>query len=137
MSNIIVPENPFWKVFKRFGRDEIIAMIFNISGTAIIAYILANRPDISIAMKLFLISIAGPVIEKIGFYPAHLYQGYKEYIGTDKSLFKCLKFSLKNGSVSLIEDLFVAENIFLGRLPKNVMVYWLIGTNYIIIQKKL
>jgi len=60
---IMLPGSPFWSVFRRFGRDELIAMIINVIGTAIVNFF--------IAIPLIL-SIAGPILEKIGFFPAHL-----------------------------------------------------------------
>lgn len=125
--SIILPENPFWKVFKRFGRDEMISLIFNVIGTVIIAYIIKQNQNFSEGFKIFLISIAGPIVEKIGFYPAHLYEGWKEWkLDKSKKLGKCLWSSFKNGSVSLLEDLLIHDPVYIGLMYLGQTVY--IGT---------
>lgn len=110
---IIKPENPFWKVFKRFGRDEVIALVFNVIGTVIIAAIVNANTEMANGMKIFLISIAGPVIEKLGFYPAHLYEGWKIYKRDGGKLRSGLWRGIKNGSVSLLEDLLVHDPVYI------------------------
>ena len=64
---IKLPGSPFWNVFKRFGRDEIIALFVNVLGTSIAGIWIFNN---------LLLSIIGPVIEKIGFFPGHFHEVY-------------------------------------------------------------
>ena len=40
---IELPENPYWEVFKRFGKDEFIALIINALGTAGMSCFLKSR----------------------------------------------------------------------------------------------
>jgi hypothetical protein len=88
--HIILPQSPFWKVFKRFGRDELIFLIFNVTGTILIANIVKNNPHFSFGFKTFLIAIGGPIIEKIGFYPYHLYYGVIAFRNGHGTLKVCL-----------------------------------------------
>ena len=67
---IKIPGHPFWNVFKRFGRDEFIALITNLVGTFIV-YTFWSNP--------LLLALAGPILEKIGFFPAHFYEGWVVY----------------------------------------------------------
>jgi hypothetical protein len=115
---IVAPGSPFWNVFKRFGRDEAIAMVINVMGTAI-----AGMFSVSV---LFL-SIIGPIIEKIGFFPAHLTEAWKIYKTTPKdqreSLFFYLKKALKSGSISLAEDVFVHDPVYIALMFIGLNIY--------------
>lgn len=125
---IMIPENSFWKVFKRFGRDEVISLVFNLIGTVLIVHFITIHKDLSDGLKILLISIAGPVIEKLGFYPAHLYNGFKDWIKSKKnntkySLRSCLWSSLKNGSISLLEDLIIHDPVYIGLMLLGQSIY--------------
>ncbi len=115
---IKVPGNPFWNVFKRFGRDEAIAMVINVLGTAIIA-LFATNP--------LLLSVAGPVIEKIGFFPAHIKEALGVYKTTPKKSRKSrsyyLKRAFKGGLTSLVEDLLVHDPIYIGLMFVGLTFY--------------
>jgi hypothetical protein len=113
-KTIVLPENSFWKVFKRFGRDEVISMFFNVIGTIVIFKVLKNYYIHTDPTFLFLVSISGPIIEKIGFYPAHFYDAYKVY-KTNKlcGYWKQCKIAIKNGSVSLLEDILIHDPVYI------------------------
>lgn len=106
---IIIPGSPFWTIFKRFGRDEIIAMIINVIVTAIAAFFFNST---------IILSLAGPVFEKIGFFPAHFKEAYDIYKTTPKRIRKPLKHYLsnafKNSSKSLTEDIFVHDPVYVA-----------------------
>ena len=104
---IRLPGSPFWNVFKRFGRDEAIALLVSIAGTILVSFFTAST---------VILAFAGPIIEKIGFFPAHIYEAVVLYRSTPiaerKSFAKYLSGAFKDGSVSLAEDIFVHDPIY-------------------------
>lgn len=107
---IRMPGNPFWNVFKRFGRDEAISMVINVAGTAIV-----NMASTSTTV----LSLTGPIVEKIGFFPAHIYESIKIYKTTPtnkrKSYGHYLKKAFKGGFTSLAEDILVHDPVYIYR----------------------
>lgn len=105
---IKLPGSPFWTVFKRFGRDEGIAMITNIIGTAIASFFTSS--------PLF-ISISGPIFEKIGFFPGHFKDAWTVYKTTPETNRKKLSFyfwkAVRGGSVSLAEDVVIHDPVYI------------------------
>src|SRR3989338_10901706 len=101
---IHVPGNPYVEVFQRFGRDEAIAGILNIAGTAGIS-LLTQSPVI--------LSLAGPLIEKLGFFPAHFKEAWDVYRTTPEEnrepLANYIKRALNGGSTSLLEDVLIHD----------------------------
>jgi hypothetical protein len=114
---IKLPASPFWTVFKRFGRDEAIAMVVNIVGTAITSFFTSN--------PLFL-SVSGPILEKIGFFPAHFREAWIVYKTTPEPQRKDLSFyfwrALKGGSISLAEDIVIHDPVYIGLMYLGIMV---------------
>jgi len=112
------PGSPFWLVFKRFGRDEMIAMLINIIGTAI-AGIATSNP-------IFL-AVAGPIFEKIGFFPAHFWEARKVYNTTPVERRKSQKFyfwmAVKGGGVSLAEDIIIHDPIYIVLMYMGLTIY--------------
>lgn len=105
---IRLPGSPFWNVFKRFGLDEMIALAINTIGTTIIGMF---------AVPMALLAFVGPVIEKIGFFPAHIVEAFKLHRSIPKerrrSLGHYLWKAIKSGSVSLVEDLLVHDPLYI------------------------
>lgn len=101
---ISVPRHPFWTVLRRFGGDEIIAAIVNILATTVAA-VFSSSP--------LTLALAGPIVEKIGFFPAHLWEAWGIYRTTPprhrKKLRTYLRQAMAGGSVSLVEDLLVHD----------------------------
>jgi len=93
-GSIVLPENPFWEVFKRFGRDEVIALVINVLATALTAFLLKVFGT-STETTVLILALAGPVIEKIGFYPGHVWEARKEFRATPKKHRQPLKFYTK------------------------------------------
>ena len=106
---ISLPGSPFWNIFKRFGRDELIALFINVLGTAAAAVMFSN---------VWILVIAGPVVEKLGFFPAHFWEAWKIYSTTSdderKPLRHYVRRALKGGGVSLAEDILVHDPIYIG-----------------------
>ena len=65
---IFIPRHPFWTIFRRFGRDELLALVINVFATILAKIFFASA---------IILSIAGPIIEKIGFFPAPFYEARK------------------------------------------------------------
>lgn len=105
---IKVPQNPFWTVFKRFGRDEALAGIINIVSTMIVA--------LFTTVPIFL-ALAGPVLEKLGFFPANFIEARNIYKTTPKKQRKPLshyfKHALRNSTKSLTEDILIHDPLYI------------------------
>lgn len=104
---IRLPGSPFWNVFKRFGRDEMIALLVNVSATLALGFFTSSA---------ILLAFAGPVIEKVGFFPAHIWegvQGYRHAPHHERAPWhRYAKDALKGGSVSLMEDLLLHDPLY-------------------------
>ena len=115
---IKIPKNPFWGVFKRFGRDEFIAMLINVIGTAIIAFF-TTIP--------LILSLAGPIIEKFGFFPANFWEAKNIYKTTPKeqrkSIFHYFKIALKNSTTSLTEDILIHDPLYILFMFTGLIIY--------------
>jgi len=115
---ITLPKNPFWAVFKRFGIDESIAMIINVVGTFLVSLF---------ASSLILLSLAGPIVEKIGFFPAHFKEAYSVYKTTPKkqrkSIYYYFKKAIKKGSTSLTEDILIHDPIYIVLMFLGLLIY--------------
>jgi hypothetical protein len=127
-QTIKIPENPFWTVFKRFGRDELIAMFINVIGTVIFGFFYTSA---------LILSLAGPIVEKIGFFPAHFKEAWTIYKTTPKEMRKSFKhyigLAIKNGSVSLVEDILVHDPIYIILMFIGIHIYsqtpiWILAT---------
>lgn len=125
---IKLPGSPFWNVFKRFGRDEAIAMLINVLGTALMALATANA---------FILAITGPIIEKLGFFPAHFKEALNIYRTTPekqrRSFFFYVKKAFKGGTKSLLEDLLVHDPayillMFVGLKAYSQTPIWLLAS---------
>jgi hypothetical protein len=132
-SKIEVPGHPFWNVFKRFGRDESIAMLVNILGTGILSLFSASA---------WALAVVGPVIEKIGFFPAHFWEAWKVWRTTPESKRKPLrhyfKKAVRGGGISLAEDVLIHDPIYILLMMVGMGVYpgapaWLLaGASFVI-----
>jgi hypothetical protein len=115
---IIVPANPFWKVIQTFGRDEFIAGLISIIVTAIVEgvfYLWKVPPGVGAALVL---SLAGPIFEKVGFFVGHLNDARKVFKETPEHLRKTRRYYLKQafrgGAKSLVQDIIVHDPIYIG-----------------------
>lgn len=104
---IQLPGSPFWNVFKRFGRDEMIAFAVSVVGTMVISFF---------TMSALILAFAGPVVEKIGFFPWHFYEARRSYLALptqeQKSFLPYAWQAFKGGLVSLIEDVVVHDPVY-------------------------
>lgn len=133
---IRVPANPFWDVFKRFGRDEMIAMVLNVLGTAAMTW-LVGVVGIGIAARSIILSLVGPVVEKFGFFPGHFRDAFEFYRTTPpekrQKLSKYFKDATKGGSISLLEDILIHDPLYILFMFAGMNLYpetppWLLAT---------
>ncbi len=122
---IELPKNPFWEVLTSFSRDEAIAMMINVAGTAAMDYSLGLM-----GMQQYrstVLSLTGPVVEKIGFFPAHIKEAYDVWNTTPESERKALgvyvKQALRNGSKSLALDIAVHDPIYAGLMYTGMQLH--------------
>jgi hypothetical protein len=84
---IVLPKNPIWEVIRVFGKDEVIALVVGTSATALVG-LLIHDPIV--------LAVTGPIVEKIGFFIAHI----REPSG------------LKNGFRSMLKDLVAHDPLY-------------------------
>ena len=148
LASIVIPPNPFWDVFKRFGRDESIALIINVLGTAIVSFFVNSNiintiiGPISRRVKDVIISTSGPVVEKAGFFPAHIKDAWTEYRKAPNNkrdpFTTYFKRAFKSGAKSLIEDILIHDPLYIFlmffglKLYSNVPAWMLAALSFII-----
>jgi len=126
---IVLPGSPFWKVFKRFGTDELSSLVVNVIGTAAMDYYLKSPAASSIAtpIKNLMLACSGPVVEKAGFYAPHLFRAWDAYRTTPKDerdpLMTYVSPAMKEGTKSLIEDIIGHDPIYFGLMMGGLNVY--------------
>jgi hypothetical protein len=124
---ITLPSSPFWDVFKRFGRDEMIAMAVNVAGTAGVNYALKHAGNLARNAKDVFLVAAGPVIEKFGFFPAHFKEALDVYRTTpDRERDKLTRYfvkAVKGGSKSLFEDVLVHDPLYIAMMYGGMQLY--------------
>lgn len=136
---IAVPGSPFWEAFQSFGRDEAIAMVINILGTAGMEF--ALQRDLLGALsedeQRAALTLAGPIIEKLGFFPAHAKEAYDIYrttpVGQREPYGHYVKLALKNGSKSLLKDILIHDPLYGGMMYGGLQLNsgtpaWMIAT---------
>lgn len=115
---IELPGNPFWDVFKTFGRDELIALGISSGGTAAIENITSDP---------FLLAITGPVIEKVGFFVAHAKEAFDVYQTTPspkrEPVLHYTKRALRRGFSSLGKDVLVHDPIYTSSMYWGLQAY--------------
>jgi hypothetical protein len=132
-SPIKIPKNPYWEVLKRFGTDEFIAMLINVIGTVIISFFTTAH---------IILSLAGPVVEKIGFFPMHFKEAWNIYKTTPKKQRRKFLYyfnkAIKGGLTSLTEDILIHDPIYILLMFLGLTIYpgvpiWLLaGASFII-----
>ena len=130
---IKIPGSPFWEVFKRFGRDEAISLVINVLGTAGAEFIV-NKDILNILAgplsrrtRDVILSTTGPVVEKVGFFPAHFKDAYETYRTTPieqrDGLTTYFKRAVKGGAKSLAEDVLIHDPLYVGLMYAGLQIY--------------
>lgn len=106
---IVLPGNPFWEVFQDFGRDELIALAINAAGVGALSTVSADP---------LLLSVAGPALEKIGFFVNSSKEAVELYRTTPseerKAKREYILSALKNGLPNFIRDLVAHDPLYTG-----------------------
>lgn len=111
---IVFSGNPFIESLRSLGTDQAISGVINIGATA-----LAGQFGMGTILK----SAAGPITEKIGFFPAHVYKALKVYKTTPEEsreplrhyIAQALKKGLNNGIIDfLVQDPLYASMMYVA-----------------------
>lgn len=112
---IQIPRNPFWEVFRTFGRDELLAGIISVLATLIIGN-LFQYITIPTSFAVICLALAGPVFEKLGFFVGHFKDAYEIYsttpIADREELSFYLKKVLRGGGTSLFWDIILHDPVY-------------------------
>ncbi len=104
---IHLPSNPFWQAFKSFGTDEAISGALNIASTAAAEFI---------GLGIAGMSLAGPIIEKAGFFPAHIKEAMDVYKTTPEEsrgpFSYYIKEAFKGGAKNLLLDIAIHDPLY-------------------------
>lgn len=115
---IVLPDSPFWDVFKTFGRDEMIALGINTIGTAIVSNFATNP---------FVLSATGPVVEKGGLFGAYFKQAWDIYRTTPKDQrenpLRYIGGAFKRGFPTLWKDLAFHDTIYTTLMYYGMQAY--------------
>ena len=115
---ISLPGSPFWNIFKRFGRDEMIALVINVIATVLVG---------TIVRIPLVLALTGPIVEKVGFFIAHFNEAYNVYSTTPEKQRKKISYyskkAIKNGSTSLIEDILIHDPIYILFMFTGILIY--------------
>ena len=136
---IHIPQNPFYEVLTRFGKDEAMAMLVNVVGTAGLAWAMEQGMGASLSKndRDVVLAATGPVIEKVGFFPAHLKEAWEVYKTTpqdEREAFShYLQTGIKEGSKSLLEDVLIHDPMYGVLMYKGLQMYpqtpaWMMAT---------
>ena len=136
---IKLPSSPFWDVFKKFGRDEAMAMLVNVVGTAGLEYLLSApfASTFSVGTKEIALTVAGPVVEKAGFFPGHFKEAWDAYraapVEDRDPLSTYFKEAVKGGSKSLLQDIIVHDPVYMSLMYAGLQIHpgtpaWIIAT---------
>lgn len=130
---IVLPQSPFWEVFQRFGRDEVIAMMINVAGTGGLELLLGKgileklTGPLSHGAREGLLAVVGPVIEKSGFFPTHFRAAWEQYRTTPQEkrrpFRKYFTGAVRGGTKSLVEDLLIHDPLYVGLVYAGMQVH--------------
>tara|TARA_Y100001935_G_scaffold247856_1_gene244270 strand:+ start:489 stop:1733 length:1245 start_codon:yes stop_codon:yes gene_type:complete len=121
------PRNPFWEVFRTFGRDELTGGVIALVATALIegSFHLYNNGGLwgvelaaFTAVQIWVLALAGPVLEKVGFFFWHVKEARDTYHNTPVIYRKPLGFYIRNalrgGSKTLMWDILLHDPMYIG-----------------------
>lgn len=117
---IRLPPHPYAAALRDFGLDELVAGGIDALSTTALNYALED------SMKKLVLPLAGPVIEKVGFFPIHFKKAWDVYRTMPKEKRKKLshyfKHALSDGSANLMKDLLIHDPLYIS--------FMLAGLNY-------
>jgi len=116
---IRLPANPFWEVFKTFGRDELTGGVIALVATGIIegCFYLYNSAGSFTATQMLLLALSGPILEKIGFFFWHVKEARDTFNSTPTISRKPLKFyirqAIRGGAKTLMWDVLLHDPLYI------------------------
>ena len=121
------PRNPFWEVFRTFGRDELTGGVIALVATALIeaGFHFYNNGGLwgvelaaFTALQMWVLALAGPVLEKVGFFFWHVKEARDTYHNTPVIYRKPLRFYIRNalqgGGKTLMWDILLHDPMYIG-----------------------
>ena len=120
---IPLPGNAFVEGFKEFFTDEGIAWVINTGGTAIADKVLKE------SWKKAALPWVGPIIEKAGFFPKHIYDAVKIYktlpseVREQRGFLNIVRKELAKGGENLGWDLGVHDPLYVGLMYLGMNYY--------------
>lgn len=100
---IYIPENPLIKEAQDLWAAESVAFGYNVLGTAFINHFTSST---------LALSIAGPIVEKLGFFMWEFIKAYSEHKKTWKPISEGFKNNISNGIKNLLIDIGVHDTIY-------------------------
>ena len=121
---IRVPANPFWSVFRRFGRDELTGAVVALIATGALELYFHLT---GLTASVLLLALAGPVVEKIGFFFWHIKEAWDSYRTTlpaDRKPFRAYaRSAFRGGAKTLVEDILVHDPIYVVLMYFGIQVH--------------
>jgi len=123
------PANPFWEVFKTFGRDELTGGVIALAATALIegGFYLYSGEGLFSPTQMLCLALAGPILEKVGFFFWHFKEARDSYKTTPKNNRKPYSFylgqAIKGGSKTLIWDLLIHDPLYVAFMLVGMKVH--------------
>ncbi len=139
------PASPFWEVFKTFGRDELTGGVIALVATAIIeasfyAYNTSMGGGVGgvgveaaegvarfTAMQVILLALAGPVLEKVGFFVWHVKEARDTFKSTPilyrKAYSHYVKQALRGGGKTLMWDILLHDPMYIGLMLAGMKIH--------------
>jgi len=126
---IELPKSPFFEVLESFGRDEVIDIAINAASTGVLEGLLDHQAFGPMEQKTqdILLSGVGPIIGKVGFFPAHIYDAVKHYHALPEDQRKpfstYLKQAFKEGGKNLIENITIQDPCYAGLMYAGLTLF--------------
>jgi len=141
------PANPFWRVFRTFGRDELTGALIALIATACLEATLhaAGGLEVSpggsvvigpggglkivgyVTWQVVALALAGPIFEKIGFFFWHFRDAYRIYHSTPalyrESRGHYIKQAFQGGMKTLLMDLLIHDPLYVGLMMLGMYAY--------------
>jgi len=125
---IRAPVNPFWEVFKTFGRDELtgggLALVATISLEGV--FYLYSGSNYSPTQLLWL-ALAGPILEKIGFFFWHFVEANNVYKTTPENERSSYDYYLikavQGGGKTLLWDIILHDPLYIFLMMMGMSIH--------------
>ena len=131
MNNALIrpPANPFWDVLKTFGRDELTGGVVALFATLCLegTFYLYNGSHLFSPTQLICLALAGPILEKVGFFFWHFKEACEIYSTTPEVDRKVpafyIKKAFKGGAKTLFWDICLHDPLYVGLMLVGMRVH--------------